>query len=353
MSEAQLQSRDYAHRWGSGYVTRHGNLVLSWGDPAQIFDLKSTSKSIGVTVLGLALKDGKVRLDDKAKQHHPAFGVPPESNAQTGWLDAITLRHLANQTAGFEKPGGYTNLLFAPGTQWHYSDGGPNWLAECLTLAYGRDLNDVMFERVFTPLGIKAGDIRWRRHSYRPDLIGGIKRREFGSGFSANVNAMARIGSYLREGNGGNNRSPGGFVQLARQPAKELVGCRSMTAPTADHYFFGGTTAVARFPECLATPSGRAYSLIVVIPSPMSRSGPAVVDPRHDGALRRAEAVFDPSLRRSGIQHRSSKRAGVHRCDRLHRLAPYPPSSFVKGLVWAPGNDVARPKAVTLPITCG
>ena len=38
--------------------------------------------------------------------------------------------HLATQTAGFEKPGGYTKLIFEPGTKWFYSDGGPNWLAE-------------------------------------------------------------------------------------------------------------------------------------------------------------------------------------------------------------------------------
>jgi CubicO group peptidase (beta-lactamase class C family) len=70
-------------------------------------------------------------------------------------LDKITLFHLATQTAGFDKNGGYTELLFEPGTKWSYSDGGPNWLAECVTRAYGRDLQELMFERVFSPLGIR------------------------------------------------------------------------------------------------------------------------------------------------------------------------------------------------------
>lgn len=165
LDEAKLaQARDYALTGeGSGVIIFQGKQVMAWGDQAVTYDLKSSSKAIGVTVLGLALKDRKVKLDDLAQKHHPTFGAPPESNAQTGWLDTITLKHLAGQTAGFEKPGGYTNLLFAPGTKWHYSDGGPNWLAECLTLAYGRDLNDVMFERVFTPIGVKPADIRWRK----------------------------------------------------------------------------------------------------------------------------------------------------------------------------------------------
>ena len=166
-----------------------------------MYDLKSTTKSFGSIALGLAIKDGKLRLEDKAKRHHPTLGVPPEENAQTGWLDEITILHLASQTAGFEKPGGYTKLLFRPGTQWDYSDSGPNWLAECITLAYRRDLDEWMFERVFTPLGIQRSDLTWRKNSYRPATIEGVARREFGAGIHANVDAMARIGYLmLREG---------------------------------------------------------------------------------------------------------------------------------------------------------
>jgi CubicO group peptidase (beta-lactamase class C family) len=99
------KARDYALTGGgSGCITRHGRLVMQWGDQKRRYDLKSSTKAIGVTALGLALKDGKIRsLQDRAKTYHPGLGVPPESNAGTGWLDKITLFHLATQSAGFDK----------------------------------------------------------------------------------------------------------------------------------------------------------------------------------------------------------------------------------------------------------
>ncbi len=193
LDTAQLEeARQYALTGGgSGYITRGGKLVMSWGDPKKRYDLKSTTKSFGATALGLAVLDGKIALTDKATQHHPTFGIPPASNAETGWIDRITILQLATQTAGFEKPGGYEKLVFEPGTNWSYSDGGPNWLAECVTLAYRQDVDKLMFARVFTPLGITRDDLVWRTNSYRPKEIDGIARREFGSGISANVDAMA------------------------------------------------------------------------------------------------------------------------------------------------------------------
>ncbi len=199
---------------------------MAWGYPDQLYDLKSTTKSIGVTALGLAVKDGIMNLEDKAQSYHPGIGIPPDGNADTGWLDDITILHMATHTAGFDKGGGYTSLLFEPGTMWRYSDGGPNWLAEALTLIYGEDLNTLMFDRVFTPLGISSSDLIWRNNAFRSDTINGIKNREFGSGIKANVNAMARIGYlYLRNGEwNGEEIIPASFVDAVRRPTPGVEG---------------------------------------------------------------------------------------------------------------------------------
>lgn len=195
---------------------------------------------------------------------------------------------LANQTAGFAKPGGYEPLLFEPGKRWHYSDGGPNWLAECLTLIYKRDLDDLIFERVFTPIGIARADIVWRKNAFRPHLLDGLARREFGSGFGASVNAMARIGYlYLREGRWQNEQILSQeFIRAIRKPDPGLAKLRAHD-PTghgqaASHYSMlwwnnvDGT--VAGLPRDAHWSWGLYDSLIVVIPSldmVIARAGPA------------------------------------------------------------------------------
>ncbi len=272
------RARDYALTGGgSGHVVRHGKLVLSWGDPRQKYDLKSTTKSIGVTALGLALKDGKVKLDDSAAKFHPALGTPPEENAKTGWLGDITLLHLATHTAGFEKPGGYTRLAFRPGTKWLYSDGGPNWLAECLTLLYRRDLAELMSERVFTPIGIGADDLSWRVNQYRDRKLAGVMRREFGAGIHANVDAMARLGQlYLRRGRWGDREIiRAAFVDRVRTTVPAVVGLPVVDADVhgkaSDHYgllwWNNADGALPGVPRDAYWSWGLYDSLIVVVPS--------------------------------------------------------------------------------------
>jgi CubicO group peptidase (beta-lactamase class C family) len=236
MDQAKLEATQrYAMQGGgSGCVIHGGKLVMAWGDQRKRYDLYSSTKSIGVTAIGLAIMDGKVRLDDKAQTYLPQVGVPPDSNRDSGWLGESTLFHLATQTGGFEKTRGWCRQLYRPGTTWAYSDGGPNWLADCLTVAYGRDLLEVMGERVFTPLGITVGETRqggdhdlyWGFNNLdRPRQLNGINRRPFGAGIHANVAAMAKIGSlYLHRGKWeGTQILPEDFVRLASEPAHGLA----------------------------------------------------------------------------------------------------------------------------------
>jgi CubicO group peptidase (beta-lactamase class C family) len=298
------QARTYAQTGaGSGMITRGGKVVMSWGDLALRYDVKSTTKSIGGTALGLALLDGMLSIDDPAQTYLPSVGLPPDTNAGTGWLGDIRLLHLATQTAGFDKAGGYTSLLFQPGTQWSYSDGGVNWLADALTATFHSDLNSLLFSRVFTPLGITGADLRWRSNAYREDLLDGVKRRELGAGISVNVNAMARIGYlYLRRGSWAGQRIvPDSFVQQAQQPQTALVGLPVRDPAgfpqASNHYgllwWTNADSTLPSVPRDAFWSWGLGESLILVIPSldiVAARAG----NPWRTGPWTANYAVLDP-----------------------------------------------------------
>lgn len=349
LDEAGLdQARDYALTGGgSGFIIRGGRLVYSWGDPAQRYDLKSSTKSFGAAALGLAIKDGKMRLADKAHAHHPTLGTPPDENAGTGWIDDITILHLASQTAGFDKPGGYVPLLFKPGTEWSYSDSGPNWLAECVTLAYRRDLDELMFERIFSPLGIKRSDLLWRKNSYRPDLIDGIKRREFGAGINANVDAMARFGLlWLRGGEWkGEQILPRDFVD---QVPRIVPGVPGLKVHVPEHYgrasnhygllwWNNADETIEGLPLDTYWTWGLYDSLIVVMPTL------DIVIARAGQSWKRTEGadhyeVLKPFLLPIVNAARATDRAKAP----ARSGAAYPPSPVIRNIEWAPASTIIR-----------
>lgn len=385
LDHAQLEkARDYAlTAGGSGYITRGGKLVISWGDVDQRYDLKSTTKSFGATALGVAMLDGKIKLSDPVKQHHPEFGTPPDSNKATGWIDEITILHLATQTAGFEKPGGYEKLIFEPGTKWAYSDGGPNWLAECVTLAYRQDVDALMFDRVFTPLGITRKDLAWRNNSYRPKEIDGIPRREFGSGISANVDAMARFGLlYLRGGEwNGKRLLPEDFVRQAGTTVPSVVGLPEVDPENygnaSDHYgllwWNNADGTLPNVPRDAYWTWGLYDSLIVVIPSldiVVARAGqswernsnghydvlkpflePIVaaadtkvsrVEPKRPG-IQRAAIGLTSAPQEDDLLERKQNQTKKSVAQRSAAAAPpYPPSGVIVGIEWAPVSTIIR-----------
>lgn len=352
LDEAKLmQARDYALTGGgAGYITRGGKLVMSWGDPGQRYDLKSTTKSFGATALGLAIQDGKLRLEDKARQHHPTLGTPPDDNEITGWLDDLTILHLASQTAGFEKPGGYTPLLFKPGTQWDYSDSGPNWLAECITLAYRRDVYELMFERLFTPLGIQRTDLVWRKNQYRPDLIDGIKRREFGAGISANVDAMARFGLlWLRGGEwNGKQLLPRAFINQTRTTVPGVPGLPVRTPENyghaANHYgllwWNNADETIEGLPLDTYWTWGLYDSLIVVMPTldiVVARAGQSWKRTKGEGHYE----VLKPFLLPIVAAAKSGATPAVGKTS-PQSATPHPPSPVIKSVEWAPADQIIR-----------
>lgn len=281
MDAAKLeQARNYALTGGgSGFITRGGMLVMEWGNPQGIYEIKSATKSIGVTALGLAIKDGLVELNDMAQIHFSDVGVPPDSNLNSGWLDHLSLHHLAAHTGGFGRTGGYTEFLFEPGTAWAYSDSGANWLADILTVTYAEDLYSLLNRRVFSVLGIDPSIITWRSNANRSDLLFGIKRRELASGIYTTVDAMARFGYlYLRNGQWeGEQIVPQSFVDLARTSSPEVTNIAvvndtdSKFAKANRHYgllwWNNADGAMANVPKDAYWAFGLGDNIILVIPS--------------------------------------------------------------------------------------
>jgi len=336
-------ARDYALTGGgSGRIIRQGQLVMTWGDQKKRYDLKSTTKSFGATALGVAIGDGKIKLTDKVVKYHPTFAEEPATNKATGWIDEITIFHLATQTAGFEKPGGYKKLIFKPGTQWCYSDGGPNWLAECLTLIYKQDLQEFMYKRVFTPLGIHRDDLTWRRNAYRPAKIEGIMRREFGSGIHANVEAMSRVGYlYLLHGKWqGKQLLPKEYIDLARQTPKEIRNLpvhnvEHFTKTACNHYgllwWNNNDGALKQVPRDTYWSWGLYESLIVVMPSldiVVARAGKSWKRESGGDHYSVLAPFFGPIV--ASVQ---DQRAGK---------GPYPASAVIRNVTWASKETIIR-----------
>lgn len=296
MDQARLdQASTYAlTAGGAGMVVKGGRLVHSWGEIDTKYPSQSATKSIGGTLLGLALDDG-LNLTDTAVSKIPYIGNPPGTD-DPAKLSAITVLQLATHTAGFPKDGGYQALQFDPGTTWQYSDGGLNWLADLLTNVFQQDLRTVITAEVWTDLGINNGnvantdDVLWRTNNLRPSPPPGapaIPHRELASGMSINANAMARVGLlYLRNGEWSTRRILSeDFVTKVRTPLPEVASlpngdAAEYPAAPANYGMLWWTNAQGDMPDVPTDAYwawGQYDSLIVVIPSldlVISRIGP-------------------------------------------------------------------------------
>jgi CubicO group peptidase (beta-lactamase class C family) len=292
MDPVQLDAaRDYSTAAGgttdleSGYIIRNGHLVYKWGSETQLYEMKSTTKSMGGLALLLALDEGKLALSDKASAKLPGvFGTDPvvDPNGITGLSD-ITVLQLATHTSGLSKSdtAGTLKLLFTPGSTWSYSDQGLNWLADVLTQTYAQDLNTLMFSRVYTSLGIGAGDLTWRDNAFRtPTLsVNGtpLARRELASGISANMNAMARVGLLmLRQGVWANQSIlSNAIVAKAHTPPPEVANATindpaNYPGATTNYGMLWWTNATGQMPEVPKDAYwawGLHETFIIVIPS--------------------------------------------------------------------------------------
>ena len=185
----------------TGLVIRHGKIVGEWYfDEAKAdskFLVYSTSKSFASTAAGVAIAQGKLKLDDTVGKYIP--DVKPETKK------SITVMQLLSMTSGVHNNAKLTTMpkLFTysmyeapmdhpPGTKWDYNNTGLALLSPVMKEATGQELDQYLAKNVFQPIGIESEDWTWQQNEDRTLSY---------SGLHINARALARFGLlFLRKG---------------------------------------------------------------------------------------------------------------------------------------------------------
>ncbi len=170
----------------------------------------SVAKSFSSALVGIAIHDGDIALDD------PITDYLPELKERDARFERITIQHLISMSSGlrYEEQGTPwsddtetyyapdlrklaltdTEIVGPPGENWHYNNFNPLLLGMILERATSQHVAGFMEERLWQPLGAEA-DASWSIDSE----ASGFEKME--SGINARAIDFAKLGSlYLHEG---------------------------------------------------------------------------------------------------------------------------------------------------------
>jgi CubicO group peptidase (beta-lactamase class C family) len=133
--------------------------------PTTIYDAASLTKAVVTTTLvAMQVEDGKLALDLPVARYIPEWNSGPSPE----WRKAVTIRQLLTHSSGLPAHKDYfltvhskremvericnEPLEYAPGTKTIYSDLGFILLGEILERTTGETVDQLAFERVFSPL---------------------------------------------------------------------------------------------------------------------------------------------------------------------------------------------------------
>lgn len=163
-------------------VTRGGSVVHAGGygrdangDPVTAttpMRVASVSKSFTAMAVMTLVDDGEIALDEPVVERLPEFRMADRR------ADAITVRHLLNQTSGLSDTTvdigatqaaassadyvsalGTGTLAAEPGTRWEYCNVNYDVAARLVEVASGQSFGDYLRQRVFGPLGMTGSAV--------------------------------------------------------------------------------------------------------------------------------------------------------------------------------------------------
>lgn len=329
-------------------VVRHGHVVAEgWWTPYSADRptlLYSVTKSFVSVAAGLVISDGLLALDDRVVDVLPEH-VPDDVSEQGR---RITVHHLLSMTAGHGTDSlaeawereprdlvrGFLRVPFdeAEGVRFGYDNPTTFVLARMIERVSGRDLRDLLDERLLRPMGVEHAE--W-------DRVASGKAFGF-HGLHLTTEAVAAFGELLLRGGRWGDRQlvPREWVDLATRPHSGLPPAPDDSARGYGYQFWiaeHGFYANGAFGQhCVVIPS---LDLVVVVTSH---------SPRPEATPHAVWACLAP-----GIDHPGSARDDELLAQRLRRLS-FPlvagspePGRSAKATILA-GADAALPAGSTV-----
>jgi CubicO group peptidase (beta-lactamase class C family) len=349
-------------------VIRNGKIVHEWyaadSGPRKPHYTASMAKAlVGGMSLMLAATNGRLKIDDPASQYIAAWKNDPRR-------PRITIRHLATHSSGIEdaeqdkiphadlpgwkgafwrrEPDPFTiaihqaPVVFEPGTQYAYSNPGMAALAYAVTAslkgAPQTDIRALLKERILDPLDIPEDE--WSIGYGRAYDVDGMKlyANWGGGGFSAR--ATASVGQLMLQRGRWKDRqlvdaaSVSRAVGYAGTPKQDR---RDHPAPASGLGWWTNYDGVwPSVPRDAFSGAGAGHQVLLVVPSlnlVVVRNGGILSEPGEPGGFWTPieKFVFNPTLA-----------AVIAAPAERNSQAPYPPSSVITNVAWAPSAQIVR-----------
>jgi CubicO group peptidase (beta-lactamase class C family) len=162
-AEKLARIHEYVEEMGStsAMIVQHGVVVAAWGDVAHKSNLHSCRKSLLNSLIGIAVAEGKIKLDDTLEKLGIDDNKPPltTEEKQATVRDLLEARsgiyhRTVYETQGMEEkkpPRG----SHAPGAFWYYNNWDFNALGFIYEKATGEKIFDAFYRRIAQPIGMQ------------------------------------------------------------------------------------------------------------------------------------------------------------------------------------------------------
>lgn len=344
-------------------VVRNNKIVYEWYAPDSGPEKRHGTASLAKALVGgvslmLALDDGRLSADDPACKYIPEWKTDPQKSK-------ITIRHLATHSSGvedaeqdnighFELPGwkgqfwkrdpdpfsvsrDSAPVIFEPGTQYAYSNPGMALLSYAITAslqgAKQTDVRTLLRNRIMRPIGVK--DNEWSIGYGKTYTVNGLNLVANWGGGEYTARAVARVGRLMmRKGNWQGTqlvepRWVEEVTKYAEMPLPSSERSSGNPAPASGLGWWTNFDGVwAKVPRDAFAGAGAGNQVLLVVPSLnliIVRNGSDMYDRKKgEGFWSGIERyLFNPVM------------------DSIDG-PPYPQSPVIKGIVWAPKEEIIR-----------